>query len=607
MFEENFEKEARIFTGLLVIIFILIFGRLWQLQLLEHSTYSRLARENAARTIPFIAPRGIIYDRYGKVLVSNRAIFSAYLLPQSIDPSNVNDQIKKLSGLLGISETEIASKIQKFKDSPFEPIILKKNLSLTMITKLEERRDEYPGIVVRTQPVRRYPHGRLGVHFLGYVGEVTKDELKNLGSLGYEIGDIIGKDGVEASYDNYLRGVDGGQQVEVDVYGNPVRTTKSLDPVPGKDIVLTIDLELQKVVEDALKDKEGAVVVIDPRNGEILAMASSPDYDPNIFAELMEQKEWEALDKRNHPFMNRAISVYPPGSTFKVVTLSSTLMENTASLSEVINCNGFFKLGNRVAKCWKEGGHGELNILEGLVWSCDVVFFELGLRNGVDLLSKYAKEYGLGTRAGVDLPGEADGFIPTGDWKQNKFNEPWVKGDSINMAIGQGFVQVTPLQMAILYGGIGVGKRYKPFIVKNVVDRDGTLIYSAEAQELGGIPIEGKNLELLRSALRAVIVRGTGLAAKVQGIPAAGKTGTAENPGKAHAWFMCYAPYDKPEIAIATFVVHGEHGDHVTAYIARDILTWYKKNRLKTVYDEPNFNWDQYIMHGPYKGTLYKQ
>ncbi len=319
----------------------------------------------------------------------------------------------------------------------------------------------------------------------------------------------------------------------------------------------------------------------------------------------MEKAEWDMMDKRNHPFMNRAISVYPPGSTFKVVTLSTTLMENTARLSEVLECDGSFTLGNRVAKCWKEGGHGQLNILEALVWSCDVVFYQLGLRDGVDLLSKYARDYGLGSRTGVDLPGESQGFVPTGDWKKRTFGIDWVKGDSINMAIGQGFVQVTPLQMANLYGGIATGKRFKPYLVKNVLDSDGSIIFSAEAEEIGGIPIDGENLGLLRNALRAVVVRGTGIAAKVEGIPAAGKTGTAENPGKAHAWFMCWAPYDKPEIAIVSFVAHGEHGDRASAYIARDILTWYKKNRLKTVYDEPDFNWNQYTKHGPYSGKLY--
>lgn len=584
----------------MIAVFFVIAGRLWQLQLLEGGTYRRLSDENTERTIPIQAPRGIIYDRNGKVIVSNRAIFYAYLLPKLLDSPSLDNLLMRISPLLGIKKDDVLKKL-----TSSEPAMIKKNLPLSVVTKLEENRDEYPGIVVRAQPIRRYPNGRLGVHLLGYVGEVTKEELKDLGSLGYELGDLIGKDGVESSYDAYLRGSDGGQLVEVDVYGKPIRTKKSLDPIPGKDIYLTIDLDLQKVVEQSLKGKEGAVVVMDPRDGEILAMASFPDYDSNIFAEPMEKAQWEKLDKGEHPFMNRALSLYPPGSTFKAVTLSGALMEGSARLSEVIDCKGVFKLGNRIAKDWKEGGHGEVNILEALVWSCDVTFYELGLREGVDTLSKYARDYGLNSKTGVDLPGEAQGLIPTSGWKKETLGEDWVKGDSINMAIGQGFIWVTPIEMANLYAGIAVGKRYKPYIVSHVVDRDGTTVYSAEARELGGIPISGTNLELLRKALRAVVIRGTGVAAKVEGIPSAGKTGTAENPGKAHAWFICYAPFDKPEIVVASFIAHGEHGDRVTAYIARDVLSWYKKNRLKHVYEEPDFNWNQYTKHGPYDGKLF--
>jgi len=602
--QERFDTQIKIFAAAIACVFLLLVSRLWQLQILEASNFSRLSEENAARTIPIIAPRGIIYDRYGKVLVSNRAIFSAYLLPKSVDSSELKNLVSEMSVLLGMSESDIYARINKHKTSPFEPVLLKRNLSLSLVTKLEEQKGKFPGIVVRTQPVRRYPHGRLAVHLLGHVGEVTNEELKTLSSMGYKIGDHIGKSGVEATYDRYLRGADGGQLLEVDVYGKPIRTKSSLDPIPGKDVILTIDLELQKVVEDLLKGKEGAVVVLDPRNGEILAMSSSPNYDPDIFSSPMEKKEWERLDKKGHPFMNRALSVYPPGSTYKAVTLSAILDKDLAKLTELIDCTGSFELGDRVAKCWLEKGHEELNILEGLVWSCDYVFYELGLRAGVDNMSKYSRDYGLNKKTGVDLPSEAAGFIPTADWKKKTHGHIWVKGDSINMAIGQGFIQVTPIQMANLYGGIATGKRYRPYTVKNVVDRDGSVLLSAEAEEIGGIPIEGKNLELLRLALKKVVERGTGIASKVKGIPAAGKTGTAENPGEPHAWFMCYAPTDEPELAIVAFVAHGGHGDTVTARMSRGVLSWYQKHRLERVIEEPSFNWNQWIKRGPFRGTL---
>jgi len=602
--EERFEDQARNLTVILLCVFLLLVGRLWQLQIIEKATYRELSVGNAARTIPFIAPRGIIYDRYGKVIVSNRAIFSAYLLPKSVNSSNMQELLDRISATLSIPKSELMAKIQKYSSTAFEPVLLKKNLPLSVVTKIEEQKNKFEGVVVRTQPVRRYPNGKLAVHVLGYVGEVAKDELDKLKEQGYKLGDLVGKDGVESTYDKFLRGVDGGQQLEVDVYGQPIRTRQSLDPIAGKDVKLTIDLDLQKVVEAALGGKEGAIVVLDPRDGEVLAMASYPNYDPNVFAEPMDPAEWARMDKGGHPFMNRAISVYPPGSTFKVITLTTALEQNNATLSETIDCKGYYKIGNRIASCWNHQGHGELNILEGLVWSCDVVFYELGLRNGVNEMSRYAFDYGLGKKTGIDLPGEADGFIPTAAWKEKVLGEPWVKGDSVNMGIGQGFVQVTPLEMANLYSSIGVGKRHKPYIVMNIYDRDGATVYSAEAQEQGGVPISEKNLGLLRSALEAVVRRGTGIAAKVEGIPAAGKTGTAENPKKAHAWFMCYAPYDKPEIAISAFVAQGEHGDRVTAPMAREILTWYKKNRMVRVIEEPDFNWNQYIKHGPYDGKL---
>jgi penicillin-binding protein 2 len=318
-------------------------------------------------------------------------------------------------------------------------------------------------------------------------------------------------------------------------------------------------------------------------------MASRPSYDANL--------KWEKIDKRNHPFMNRALSPYPPGSIFKVVTLSAALESKKIKLTEMLNCRGGYRLGLRYAKCWLERGHGLLDPLEGLVWSCDVVFYELGKRSGPDLMNVYAKKSSLGDKLGIDLPQEKKGFIPTSSWKKDKLKEVWYDGDSINMAIGQGFVQVTPLQMAALYSQVATGKLYKPYVVEKIVNKEGEELYKAEKQEGDKIDIYPKTLKLIRQALREVVRRGTGVAARVSGIPAAGKTGTAENPGKPHAWFICYAPYDDPEIVISSFVAHGEHGDQAPAYIARDILTWYKENRLKKYY-RPERPVYQYILHG---------
>jgi penicillin-binding protein 2 len=573
------ENQSRLFLTLLFIVFIVLIGRLWQLQVLEYSAYSTLSKENTTRTIPTLAPRGIIYDRHGKVIVANRAIFSAYLFPSSIDnEDDLNKVLSFISRVVGVPREKMLKSINDNRSRPFEPILIKDDLSIRTVTALEERQYSLPGIVVNVRPVRYYPYKNLAAQVLGYVGEITKEELNQLREQGYSLKDMIGKEGIENTYDKYLRGVDGGQQLEIDVSGRPVRTVGALEPVPGSDMRLTIDLDLQKLVEENLGEKRGAVIVMDPRNGEILAMASHPSYDPNIFAAPLDRREWERMDREGHPFLNRALSTYPPGSTFKVVNLSATLQEKTDTLDDIIECKGYFILGNRRAECWKASGHGKLNILEGLVQSCDIVFYQLGLKNGPGLLSKYSRAYGLGSRTGIDLPGELSGVVPTEDWKKRVYKDAWVKGDSINFGIGQGFLTVTPIQMANVYGTIAAGKRFVPHVALDIRSREGKENFKYKQAETGTIPLSPENADLLRDTMRQVVMRGTGIAAEVKDMPAAGKTGTAENPGDPHAWFMCFAPYTSPEVVVISFVEHGIHGDRVTAYIAREILKWYRDN-----------------------------
>jgi penicillin-binding protein 2 len=576
------ENQSRLFLTALFVIFLVLFGRLWQIQILEYQTYKKLSQENTTRTIASLAPRGIIYDRYGRVIVANRAIFSVFIFPSSLNEDSKSETLSDLSKIVGIPADKILKKITDNRKRPFEPVLIKDDLSIRTVTAIEERKHNMPGVVVNVRPVRYYPNKNIAAHILGYVGEITRSELDKRSDEGYKLKDLLGKEGVENTYDNFLRGEDGGQRLEIDVYGRPVRTVGEQDPIPGNDMRLTVDLELQKVVEKSLEGKRGAVIVMDPRNGEILAMASSPSYDPNIFAAPLGKDEWRRMDIEGHPFLNRALSTYPPGSTFKVVNLSATLQENTANLKETFDCKGYMILGNRRAECWYSKGHGKLNILEGLVNSCDIVFYELGLRNGPALLSRYAKGYGLGQRTGIDLPGELSGFVPTEEWKKNVLHDVWVKGDSINYGIGQGFLIVTPLQMANVYGTIATGKRYEPHVLMDVKERGGKTLFKFESKEIGSLPISSSNVDLLRQTLRDIVKRGTGIGAGVLGMPAAGKTGTAENPGLAHAWFICYAPYQRPEVVVVAFVEHGEHGDRVTAHMTRDILTWYKDHLLTT-------------------------
>ncbi len=589
-------SRSKVFLVILNLILIFFLLRLFTLQVIENKKYTKLSSDNAARNTPILAPRGIVFDRSGKVLLKNKPVFMLYVLPHLL-PENPIPVFERLSSIVGISSAQIEERFKERKTQIFEGVLIESDIPIAKVARIEEERNNLPGIEVICYPLRAYPYKRVAAHVLGYVGEIEQNELVDLKDEGYRLGDLVGKDGVEKFYDKYLRGQSGGKKIEVDAQGNPVRVLEIVDPTPGNNVYLTIDLEMQQKVDEILGNKEGAVVVLNPNNGDVLAMSSHPDYDATHV--------WSEIDQRNHPFMNRALATYPPGSTFKVVTLAAALQESLTQPTEIFTCLGYYKLGQRIAKCWKAVGHGRVSPIEGLVWSCDVVFYELGKRMGPDILNKYAAMFGLGQRTNIDLPQEKKGFIPNSAWKKARFGENWYDGDSINMGIGQGFIQVTPIQMACLYGEIATGKRYKPRVVSKVVDKDDKIIFENKSEIVDKLNINPMNLALIKNALKDVVLRGTGIAAFIPGCEASGKTGTAENPGLAHAWFMCYAPSDTPEIVIVAFVAHGEHGDRVTANIARDILKWYKENRL--IHKSPErARPDQFIMHGNYKEYLHK-
>jgi len=547
--------------GIIILVSLLLFLRLFQLQVWEGLKYYKLAEENAAKTIPSLAPRGIIYDRYGRILAENRPVFFVQIMPHLLDKD-----LKLKEQVLSRLENLLKQKID-YQVSAVQPVIIKENIPLETVVRIEEQKEELKGVVVGSRPLRFYPFGTAASHLLGYVGEIEADELKRLKEKGYQLGDIVGKDGIEKYYEEELKGSNGGQKVEVDVYGKPVRLLESFDPIAGSDLKLTIDLDLQIAAEKALGNREGAVVILDPKTGEILALVSHPNYDPN--------RVWEALKHGRHPFMNRALATYPPGSIFKVITLTAALEEKLTHPGEVFYCPGYYLIGQRKARCWKESGHGHLTVEEGLVQSCDVVFYELGRRLGPERLARYARFYGLGERLGIDLPQEKRGLVPTEEWKRQVLREPWYEGDSINYGIGQGFLQVTPLQMAAVYGAAATGKRVKPFLVSEIRKHNGQVIYQVSSSKGEPLPFAKETLEVLRKALKAVVDRGTGIAARMTEVSVSGKTGTAQNPGLPHAWFLCYAPSEAPEIVIASFVAHGEHGDRAAAYVARDILKFY--------------------------------
>lgn len=579
------------------LVFALMFLRLAYLQIVQGNKYQEMAQDNAAKLILSPAPRGVIYDRYNKVLVENQAVFSVHILPHILLKEPLAKRQKVLAELSRLLEENVELKI-----SASRPVIVKDKISLEKALMVEEKEKQLPGVVVSSRPIRFYPYSSSAAQVLGYVGEVDNSDVIN---YRLKMGSLIGKAGVERMYDEYLRGIDGGKKIQVDVRGVPLKIVEDVDPVPGANMSLTIDAALQKQAETALGGKAGAVVVMDPNNGEILALVSHPSYDPASFISTVGKNKNINLGYGRFPFLNRALAVYPPGSIFKVITLIAALEENIAKPDELIYCPGYYKLNQRVARCWLAGGHGSISIAEGLVWSCDAVYYEMGRRLGPDRLAKYARQFGLGTKTGIDLPSEKNGTVPDKEWKKTVLKTNWYEGDSINYGIGQGFVQVTPIQMARAYAAIATGRLVKPFIVKEIKNNQNEILYQAKLEISDPLPIPAKTLEIVKNSLREVVKRATGIAARVEGIPAAGKTGTAENPGLAHAWFMCYAPYDKPEIVIASFVEHGLHGDQSSAYVARDILKWYKENRLKTVYPKEEIE-RQYILHNNHSRDNYR-
>lgn len=579
--DPKIEFPVKVFRAVLLCLLLILASRLWYLQIIKNQAYYRLAQLNAAHSMPVIAPRGVIYDRYGKLLVGNKAIFTAYIIQSEI--KNKEFLLDRVSKLLGVPRSTIVQNLKRKRSRPFDPVLIRDDIPLETVVKLEEQKLSLLGLVVNTKPVRVYPGRSLAAHVLGYIGEVTAEDIERSGSSDMRSGDLIGKSGVEKIYDQYLRGINGGQRMATESYGRPTAVRGFSDPQPGKNLTLSVDLELQRACEAALGHDPGTVIVLDVSNGEVLSLASYPNYDPNIFSAPVKDSVWKDLQKKSHPFLNRGLNAYPSGSVFKVVTLSAALENKLSNVSEYFNCPGYFKLGGRTAKCWKAGGHGHLSLLEGLVYSCNVVFYKLGLKIGPDVLHDLSSKLGLGQRTGIDLPAEAYGIVPSSQLKKKTFKESWYPGDSINYAIGQGFLWVTPIQMANLYALIANEKnRYEPHVIKSINDRNGEELFSYKPKIIGNLPVSENTLAAVKQALRDVVAKGTGRAADLASFEAAGKTGTAENPaGAAHAWFICYAPYKNPRIVVAAFVEHGAHGDQVTARIAKKVLSWYSEHRVR--------------------------
>jgi penicillin-binding protein 2 len=576
---------------------LLLFGltliRLWHLQVTEGEQYRSLSENNRIRLKRVHATRGTILDRHGQILVDNRPSFDVALVPE--DAHDVPKTLATLTRLLGAEAGDFSSAVQAAANRPpFEDVILKRDIDWESIVALETHQLELPGVSVQVGPRRTYPFAAAAAHLLGYVGEVSQRELAS--RQGYRMGDLIGKSGAERYWEDYLRGVDGGQQVEVDAVGRRLRVLSEVEETPGNTLVLSLDRDLQLTAERAMGDREGAIVALDPRSGDVLAMVSRPAFDPNVFARGIRAAEWRALvQDRKHPLNSKAVQgTYPPGSTFKVVMAAAALEEGVINPFTQIFCGGGIFFGNRTFHCWRPSGHGNLNVHEALVRSCDVFFYQVGQRLGVDTIADYAHRFGLGAPTGITLDHESGGVIPSSAWKRQRFGEPWYAGETLSVAIGQGYVTTTPLQMANVIATIANGGTvYQPQFVKRVETPDGTSVLEQQPIVTNNLGFKKTTLLQIREALSDVVNsnRGTGSKARVRGIEVGGKTGTsqvgklgAEHPKqgsmarerKDHAWFLAFAPVSSPEIAVAVLAEHaGEHGGTAAAPIAQQVIAHY--------------------------------
>ncbi|MGD0587080.1 MAG: penicillin-binding protein 2 [Oryzomonas sp.] len=588
------ESKRRILILSFVVagIFFLLLLRLWHLQILNVDDYRNMSENNRLRFVPVAASRGTILDRNGEVLVSNQPSFSLAVVPQEV--TNKDDLLDRLAKLLGLDRAEMDERWEKGKGrAKYYPVILASNISRDQVEIVEENHLRLQGVEIEMKPVREYASGVLAAHLLGYIGEISEEELSAKGFEEYNPGDYLGKNGIERSWENELHGNDGGRQLEVDARGRVLRTVSESYPTVGNSVVLTIDMNLQKEAEKAFGDQAGAAVAMDVNTGEVLAFVSKPGFDPALFSGKMPADIWkEYLADVRHPLENKALTgQYPPGSTFKIITALAGLEDGKIDEKTTVNCSGSYELGNSVFKCWNKHGHGVTNLKKALRESCDVYFYQLGERLGVDRIAAMAKRFMLGAPMGIGLAHEKAGMIPTSEWKLKRFAKRWFHGETLPVAIGQGYVLMTPIQMASMIATVAnEGTVCRPFLVKRVIDADGKPLKEFKPEFMGTTGISADKFKLVKQGLFAVVNEpgGTGGAARLSDVHVAGKTGSSQvvklrdskqaTPYKFrdHALFVAFAPYEKPEIAVAVVVEHGEHGGSAAAPIAGRILrAWF--------------------------------
>jgi penicillin-binding protein 2 len=576
-------------VGLLLVVALLAL-RLWHLQIREGPYYRDLSENNRTRSVTLEPARGLIYDRQGVLLANNVPSFSLYVSLEDVKDREA--LINTLTNLIGLDPTLVEKKLSG-RGSKQLPRKVKDRLSLREATLIESHRLDLPGVMIQVESQRNYPGGVTAAHLLGYVGEVSAEQLEKPEYADLHQGSIVGQYGVEKFFDRDVRGQAGQKSVEVDALGHEKRTVVVDQPQAGNDLYLTIDARLQALAENLLGEESGAIVALDPTNGDILAMASRPVFDPNVLSRELTPKQWvEIVQDEGRPLNNRASQgQYPPGSTFKVLMAAAALETNTMAPSSTVQCTGGYQFGKRVYRDWKAGGHGPMNLHQALVHSCDVYFYTVGQRMGIDTIASYAHQFGLGEETGVELPSERVGIVPSTEWKQKAKHEPWLPGETISASIGQGYVTVTPLQMASLIGTVANdGVMYRPRLVQGIMDRTSSQLQQLPVTPKRKLTIKPKALELIQDALADVVKEGTGTRAKSSIVTIAGKTGTAQTAAlrtgpekdipkkfRDHAWFVAFAPVESPKIAVAVLAEHMGHGGSAAAPLAKEVIEMYVK------------------------------
>ncbi|MDO9230470.1 MAG: penicillin-binding protein 2 [Syntrophales bacterium] len=592
----QFKQRFRMLFIIVSVALSLLVMRLWYLQVIKGDELRQRSENNSVRLRKIKPMRGLIMDEDRRVLVDNQPSFDIVFIPnRTKDIRKVIEKIKALYTERSLKFPALTSPSDRVK--PFVPVLLERNISMEKLAVVETHALELPGVVTEVTPVRQYLNGEMTAQIIGFTGEVSREDLDRNIALHLAPGDMIGKFGIEKFLDDHLRGKNGAEQVEVNVAGKEVRSLGRIPAESGDNVVLTINSAIQEAAWTAIGNRAGAVAVLDPRSGAVLALVSSPSFDPNLFNGGISFDDWESLSNDpRHPMENRSISgQYPPGSTYKVVVAAAALEEGLITPETSFYCNGAFKMGDRTFRCWQEKGHGNVNLHRAIVESCDVYFYNLGKMLGVDRIAAYARAFGLGAPLGIDLNREKGGLIPTKQWKLSRLRQSWQMGETISIAIGQGYNLVTPIQLANVYAALANGGTlYRPRLIKQLESSDGHVVKVFQPEKQGVLPVRPENIKIINQALWGVVNEkgGTGYILKRQEQDVCGKTGTSQVIGlpqdekarkakrvsadfRDHALFVCFAPYGNPEIVVAVILEHAGHGGAAAAPVARKVIETY--------------------------------